>query len=178
MRSTFVLLTVAAALAIAPGVGRVQAHDDEDRDDFGGRRIRRFQATLFGNNEVPPISTKGSGHVRLAVDETAQTIAFTLSYSGLEGGTANVAHVHFAPTRVNGGIMFFLCGGARPACPPTGGVVTGTVMATDIIGPNGQGVAPGEFDAVVRNLRAGLGYANVHTTTYPAGEIRGQVNPR
>ena len=44
-----------------------------------------------------------------------------------------------------------------------------------MIGPAGQGIAAGEFAELVRALRAGAAYANVHTTAHPGGEIRGQV---
>jgi hypothetical protein len=44
-----------------------------------------------------------------------------------------------------------------------------------VIGPAGQGVAAGEFAEVLQAIRAGAAYANVHTTNFPAGEIRGQV---
>lgn len=53
--------------------------------------------------------------------------------------------------------------------------MTGTVVAADVIGPNGQGIAPGQFDEVIRAMRKGIAYANVHTTAFPTGEIRGQV---
>ena len=76
--------------------------------------------------------------------------------------------------------MFFLCGGStKPTpCPNVEGTVTGTVTAADIIGPNGQGVEPGSFDEMVRAMRNGSGYANIHTTRWPGGEIRGQINAR
>jgi hypothetical protein len=44
-----------------------------------------------------------------------------------------------------------------------------------VVGPAGHGIAAGEFAELVRALRAGAAYANVHTTTFPAGEIRGQI---
>ena len=73
--------------------------------------------------------------------------------------------------------MFFLCGGGgRPACPTGPATVTGTVTASDIIGPSGQGVAPSEFQEAIEAMRDGSAYANVHTATYPSGEIRGQIN--
>jgi hypothetical protein len=54
-------------------------------------------------------------------------------------------------------------------------VVTGTVTAADVVGPTGQGVSPGEFEEILDAMRAGVTYANVHTTKIPGGEIRGQI---
>jgi CHRD domain len=53
--------------------------------------------------------------------------------------------------------------------------VTGTVVAADVVGPAGQGIAPGEFGELVRAMKAGLTYSNVHTQSFAAGEIRGQI---
>jgi hypothetical protein len=56
--------------------------------------------------------------------------------------------------------------------------VSGSVTAANVIGPNAQGITPGsDFDKVVRNLREGAAYVNIHTMRSPAGEIRGQVKP-
>ena len=46
------------------------------------------------------------------------------------------------------------------------------------MGPAAQGIAPGEFDELVDAIRAGVSYANVHSTTYPMGEIRAQLRVR
>ena len=54
--------------------------------------------------------------------------------------------------------------------------MTGTFRAADVIGPAVQGIAPGEFDELVKALRAGVAYANVHTDLHPGGEIRGQLD--
>ena len=54
--------------------------------------------------------------------------------------------------------------------------MTGTITAADIVGPAGQGIEAGSFDEAVRAIRAGAVYANVHTTRWGGGEIRGQVN--
>ena len=42
-------------------------------------------------------------------------------------------------------------------------------------GAAGQGLAAGEFNELVRAIRAGATYVNVHTTGYPGGEIRAQL---
>jgi hypothetical protein len=49
------------------------------------------------------------------------------------------------------------------ACPSP----SGTITAADVVGPTAQGVAPGEFDELVRAIRAGAAYANVHSTLFP-----------
>ena len=45
----------------------------------------------------------------------------------------------------------------------------------DVNGPAGQGIKPGEYAELLQAIRAGLTYANVHSKTYPAGEIRAQI---
>jgi hypothetical protein len=75
---------------------------------------------------------------------------------------------------VNGGVAAFLCGGPKPACPASG-TATGTITAADVIGPGGQGIAAGQFAELVRMMRAGVTYVNVHTSMFGGGEIRGQV---
>ena len=134
------------------------------------------KADLSGYEEVPAVSSTGTGSLRLKVDEANQTIDYEVSYENLEGTTTTASHIHLGQRAVNGGVIAFFCGGGgRPPCTPTSGTFSGTITAADIIGPAAQGIAPGEFAEVVRALRAGQVYANVHTNKHPGGEIRGQV---
>lgn len=63
-----------------------------------------------------------------------------------------------------------------PPCPLGSGTVEGTVDASDVVGPSGQGITTGEFAEALRAIRSGITYANVHSTKFPGGEIRGQIN--
>jgi hypothetical protein len=145
---------------------------------------RQFRAGMIGYQEVPAISTVATGSFEAELVDS-DTLTFTLTYSGVEGGTVTQAHIHFGQRSVNGGISVWLCGSATNAgpagtqvCPPTAGTVTGTITAANVVGPTGQGIAPGQFDELVRALRAGVAYANVHSSTFAGGEFRGQINDR
>jgi hypothetical protein len=58
------------------------------------------------------------------------------------------------------------------------GGAKGVIEPADVIGPEAQGIAPGEFDELVRAMKAGVTYANVHSELFPGGEIRGQIHKR
>jgi hypothetical protein len=53
--------------------------------------------------------------------------------------------------------------------------VTGTLSAANVLAIAGQNVPAGDFDALVDALESDTAYANIHTTSFPAGEIRGEI---
>ena len=169
------ILILAAVASLTVGViGTASADDDHDGDS----ERRDVKASLSGFAEVPSISTTGTGKLRLRIDPGTSTITYELTYSGLQGGAVTGAHLHFAQVGVAapGNVIASLCGGTEAACPATpAGVLAGTIVPAEILGPAAQGIAPGEFAEVLRAIRAGAVYANVHTTAYPSGEIRGQL---
>ncbi|HMG24534.1 MAG TPA: CHRD domain-containing protein [Kofleriaceae bacterium] len=170
MKKRIVLISASAiGLVIAGGVGFRAFADHRDRHVT-------LRAELRGLNEVPPTTSKGSASLRAQLDEEAGTIDFTLDFADLTQAPT-VAHIHFGPTKVNGGVMVFFCGGGgKPACPTTTtGTITGTIAAADVLGPAPQGITAGDFDDVVRAIRTGNSYANMHNLNFPNGEVRGKV---
>lgn len=145
-----------------------------------GPQGRQVRAELDGFEEVPAVSTTGNGSFRATLSNDGQELTYELSYADLEGLVAQ-AHLHLGQRAVNGGISIFLCTnlGNGPAgtqvCPPAPATVSGTVSAADVIGPADQGIEPGEFEEVVRAIRDGSVYVNVHSDLFPGGEIRGQL---
>jgi hypothetical protein len=130
------------------------------------------RARLSGFQENLPKLTDGHGTITLRLH--GSSIDYTLTYSGL---TSRVlfAHIHFAERPLNGAVVAFLCGGGgKPPCP-TSGTVTGTITAADVVAVPDQNVAAGDFPGLLRIVRSGDAYANVHTMNFPAGEIRGQI---
>jgi hypothetical protein len=146
----------------------------------GSNKTHVSSDTMTGYQETPGVSSDGTGTFSATIDEAASppTITFVETYSGLSA-PALVSHVHFGNRFDAGGVSFFLCGGTKPPCPPgttTEATVTGTVTPADVIGPANQGIPPGGFAKIVAAMRAGEAYVNIHTSTFPAGEIRAQIN--
>ena len=171
------------AVAVLAGASYAIAADPNVTAD-NNKRERVHADTLNGYQETPGVSTTGFGTFEAIVDDETQTITYTLTYAGLQG-LATAAHIHLAQRSVNGPVAAFLCGGQdKPPCPPAG-TVTGVIDPTDVTGPIGQGIEPGDMPDFIRAIRAGHTYVNVHTTRsasgeqgFPGGEIRGQINDR
>ena len=163
-----VRVSLAASMAIASllAAGSWAGADDDHH---------KVKANLSGYQETPSLSTPATGKFTAKIDDDAQTIEYKLGYEGFET-TAMAAHIHLGARATSGGVSAFLCGGGtKPACPAAAGTVTGTITPADVIGPAAQGIAPGEFAEVLRAIRAGAVYANVHSAARPGGEIRGQL---
>jgi hypothetical protein len=175
MRNARVKLAVAVAVLGAMVVAVTAA--------VAGGGDNRIRERLSGYQEVPAISTAAHGAFRAQLMPSQGEIGYKLSYADLTGDVQQ-AHIHLGQRAVNGGITVFLCTnlGNGPAgtqaCPPAPATITGTIRPQDVIGPVVQGISPGEFDELVDAIRAGVTYANVHSATFPNGEIRAQLNVR
>ena len=187
-KGEFILAAVALVAVATMITFTVRANNDDD--------VTKFRARLTDFGEVPPQLTGGTGTFHATLNEAGTRIDWTLTYTGLTGGV-QVAHIHFGPPQNVGTPVVFFCnngaGGSRNggtvtsgptyACPDDGapahaGTVTGFWTAADVLAVPGQNVTAGNFAGLVRILRGGLGYANVHTVAHPGGEIRGQVRVR
>lgn len=148
---------------------------------------RRLSADLIGFEEPPSVSTVASGEFDARINRNETEIDWTLSYKNLEGAVQQ-AHIHLGQRGVNGGITVFLCTnlgngpvGMQP-CPASPSTISGTITAADVspaipatAGARAQGLDTGEFAELVRAIRAGVTYVNVHSTKFPGGEVRDQI---
>jgi len=103
----------------------------------------------------------GTGSASLSLDDVANTLWLDMTYSGLLAPTTN-AHIHCCalPGQNAGVIIPFI-----PAGFVTG-ATSGAFQATFNLTP-----------VQVAQVKSFRSYINVHTTQYPAGEIRGQITP-
>lgn len=115
----------------------------------------RLGGTLSGAQEVPPVSTGGTGTLDATFDKASRKLSYTVNYSGLTG-PATGAHFHGpAAQGQNAGVVVPLSSTATP--------IRGEATLTQ---------------AQAADLLAGRWYVNVHTGAHPGGEIRAQVTPR
>jgi CHRD domain len=121
-----------------------------------------FRAALSGANEVPPRPTPATGSASLALD--GDTVFFSIEVQQIDQVVA--AHIHSGAVGVNGPVRVDLFLG--PATGPVNGLlVEGTFTAADV-----RGVT---FEEILEQMRTGAAYVNVHTTEFPGGAVRGQV---
>jgi CHRD domain len=162
------------------------------KNGHGGGNGHSFSTKLTGFEEIIPasatageggaVSTTGHGRLSLKVRDNPLRIEYRLRYDDLEGTDTLFAHIHFGQLATNGGVSAFLCDSdpandaTLPDCTNTEGDITGTIDAAEVIGPAGQGIEAGNIAELIRAMRHGVTYANLHTNKWPSGEIRGQID--
>ena len=115
-----------------------------------------LKATLTGAAEgSQPGNPNGSGSATIALNDTAQTVCYSITVSGI--GQATAAHIHKGAAGQSGPIVV-------PLGAPTNGSAQGCT----------NNVNPDTIRAIEQNP-AGY-YVNVHTAAYPNGAIRGQLS--
>jgi predicted outer membrane repeat protein len=124
---------------------------------------RVFTATLSGAQQVPTNTSPGTGSATVVLGPDQTTLTYTLTFANLQGNPTEV-HLHVGPAGQNGPVATD-AGGANIELGNLPGATSGTV------GPQTFTVNA----AFVAQLLGGNVYANVHTTAFPGGEIRGQL---
>ena len=141
-----------------------------------------YEETAAPGSAGGAVSTTGNGTFNARISNDESRIDWELSYADLEGAIQQ-AHIHFAQKSVTGPISVFLCtnlgngpAGTQP-CPAAPATISGTITAADVTnGANERGISAGELDELIAAIRAGATYVNVHSTRWPGGEIRAQID--
>lgn len=121
---------------------------------------------------APPVSP-ATGSFTLDFNAAANSLTYTLMYSGLTSSTT-MAHIHLGPPGQSGAPLFTLYDyGMPPSVNMTSDTLSGTLTAADFMPDSVDGIAT--FAQAVAQIQDDNTYVNIHTTNYPAGEIRGQI---
>jgi hypothetical protein len=142
----------------------------------GSGNGQAFHAKLDGYQEIPTISSSATGSLTLNLDSSGTSLAYSLTYTALQGGNAIAAHIHLGRPGIAGSVAAYLCGGGgKPACPARGGTMSGTIGAANVLAIPAQGLGAHDFAALLRTIRNQATYVNVDSVTFPGGEIRGEI---
>jgi hypothetical protein len=135
---------------------------------------KNFRTHANGAEEVPVRDTEAQGQAIFQINDAGTEISYKLIVANIENVTQ--AHIHLGPPGVSGGIVVWL----YPSAPPQllipgrsdGTLNEGVIRNANVMGTLlGQGVA-----GLLTQIRAGNAYVNVHTSQFPPGEIRGQID--
>ena len=137
-------------------------------DDPTGPAPVVFTAALNATNErqTNPVNSTATGTATLTL-RGGDSLDITIVATGLTAA-AIASHIHVGSTAVSGNII--------TPFGITAGVTSGTVVfQTIVLSQVTVGAQQVSGDSVKVLLTNGNAYVNVHTSTNPGGEIRGQV---
>ena len=142
----------------------------------GGATIARadFTATavLLGANERPnPTNSPGLGFATITFETAKDDILYMVTFSGLSA-PATASHIHIGSASVAGPIVLPFTDMGPPAA--TSGTFSGVLTNVDIINSATSGLT--DVSQIAAQILAGNAYVNIHTSVFPAGEIRGQLS--
>ncbi len=136
---------------------------------------QEFEAKLSGAQEVTEVVTPGKGRIEAKFQNAFKSVRVDVTINELVG-TVTGAHFHCARPGENGPVVFGLMAPGPLALD--GNKIVGRLRNADFnggdcVGPVGRPV--NNIAALAFAMRDGLIYLNIHTSSVPSGEIRGQI---
>jgi Cu/Zn superoxide dismutase len=158
MRKSFAVIAVCVTLAVLSGVAAA------------ARAHFRAHGTADQEVQAVPVESRAQAQATFKLANDGESLRYKLNVAQLED--VLFAHIHLAPAGSNGPVVAFLAG---PFIPPldraNGRLARGAITAGDLVGPlAGQPLAD-----LINAMEDHNTYINVHTSQYPDGEVRGQI---
>jgi len=141
----------------------------------------QYSATLTGPSEDPANTSPGTGFATVLIDDASNMMTVKASFSGLTAPTT-ASHIHcctLVPFDGKAGVATSLPTFPNFPLGVTSGSYTETFDLLNLSTYNAGFVTGhgGNVDsarlAFLDGLASGRAYLNIHTTAFPAGEIRG-----
>jgi hypothetical protein len=140
-----------------------------------------FNAELSGAQETIPTGSPGSGFAIVTIDDIAFTMQVQVTFADLVG-TTSASHIHCCqPPGVTAAVatqtpsfIGFPLGVTSGTFDQTFDMTLLSSYRAGFVTDNG-GTAASAFDALFGGMLAGQSYLNIHTSSFPGGEIRGQL---
>jgi hypothetical protein len=151
------LLTVFALCAILlTTFSGCKKDDDEEVDN-----MKRVTVTLSGAQETPAVTSSGTGSAKLVFDPVLKTIDYNMTWT-LGSSAATTTNMHFHGAEDGSDLK-------------SSGVVIGITGFTTANTGTISGTTVPLTDVQVAQLLAGKWYLNIHSSTVPGGELRGNI---
>jgi len=144
--------------------------------------IIHFTVSLSGANENPANASPGTGSATVDIDTVAKLMTLDVTFSGLLGLTT-ASHIHCcAPTPADNApvatqtpsFIGFPLGVTSGSFANTFDMSLASSYRPGFITDHG-GTPASAFDFLLAGMLAGQAYLNIHTQTFPGGEIRGTL---
>lgn len=121
---------------------------------------------MSGAQETPSVPSSAVGSMDVFYTKSTRTLTYNVKWSGLTGAVTAM-HIHgLAPTGYQAGVVQTFSTANIVRCPTSSTTACGSYSGTFQV----DGFVVKEDD-----LLNGMYYINIHTATYPGGEIRGQI---
>ena len=133
----------------------------------GYAQEQKFTASLTGDQEVPPDGSAAKG--RAWFKPNNDSMWYKLDLTGLD--TVMEVHMHIGKSGQNGDpvVMLFHSG---PTGPLNGTLIQGSFSAAELYGP----MSGKTISYLLDKMNKGEAYVNIHTGSFPNGEVRGQIS--
>jgi hypothetical protein len=152
-RASVTVVLVIALVALAAFVGTASG---------GGRQLT---ATMSGANENPKNTSPATGTFAVRLNHGQGTVCYDMSVSNLTTAPS-MAHIHKGTSTENGPVVIHLFGSGGAAAPATTSFTISDFCQS--------GISQALIKDIIQNPQNY--YVNVHTSTFPGGEIRGQLS--
>lgn len=172
------LLLIAGLMLIIASCSKESSEDvktQESREDSHlkkGKSVTIFAVHLTGDQEVPPNNSNAVGQAIFHLRNNGTELHYKLIAANIE----NIAqcHIHLAAAGMNGPVAVWLYPSGPPAQlipgPFNGVLADGVITSASLVGP----LVGMDLSVLIDHLTSGNAYVNLHTSQFPAGEIRGQ----
>jgi hypothetical protein len=147
-----------------------------------------FSGILAGPNEEPPNASPGTGYTLVTIDPVAHTLAVFVNYADMIGPTVSASHIHVinGPGDLDTSDTLGPVATTTPKFPgfptTTSGVYSQVFSTLDAATfragfITAAGGIPEAEQALFAGIVEGRAYLNIHSSTYPGGEIRDFLEP-
>jgi hypothetical protein len=128
--------------------------------------FQKLGIPLTGAQESPAVPSTALGTMDVFYSKETRILTYKISWTGLTGSVA-AAHIHgLAPSGFIAPVVQTFSTSAIVKCSSSSttacGTYSGTLLADEIV-------------VKEQDILNGVYYVNLHTATYPGGEIRGQI---